>query len=465
MDRDITHPKRPPRAFRSRPDLLPPAMFITTPAVATAPGHIFLGAKVPDGQNGAMILDEKGELVWFDPLPLDIASIDDVRVQQYQGQPVLTWWQGTGPRGYGLGHYVIRNTSYHQIATIRAGNGHTGGDLHEFLITPQGTALVSIYSPVRWDLTSAGGPNIGTAIDGIVQEIDIPTGLVLFEWHSLEHVGVEESYGEVPRTPADPFDYFHLNSIDAFDDDALLVSGRHTWGIYKIDRRTGDVIWRLNGKRSDFKMGPGSQVSYQHDARMHDNGELSIFDNHASKRGEADHSRGVVLKLDTGAMTATLAREYIHPTHILSVSQGNLQLLPNGNAFIGWGSAPVLSEFSPEGDLVFNERFPIGAMSYRAYRAHWTGHPDDRPAIAAIAEETTKATVYVSWNGATAVAAWQILAGPDPDHLSPIHSLPKTGFESSITVHTTERHIAARALDATGIVLGTSATVHVQAAD
>ncbi len=456
-------PNQPPRTFRSRPDLLPPAMSVTMPISRAGRGHLFLGAKVPGGQNGALILDEQGELVWFHPLEHDIASLDDVRVQQYQGKPVLTWWEGTGPVGYGLGHYVIRDTSYRPIATIHPGNGYGGGDLHEFLLTPYGTALIPIYSSVRWDLTAAGGPNIGTAIDGIVQEIDIATGLVLFEWHSLDHIAVEESHGKPSSNPAEAFDYLHLNSIDALDDGSLLISGRHTWSIYKIDRHTGEVVWRLNGKRSDFAMGPGASVAYQHDARMHAGDLISIFDNHASQRGHADHSRGVVLKLDMKAMTANLEREYIHSTGILSVSQGNLQLLPNGNAFVGWGSAPVLSEFDADGNLIFNERFPESVMSYRAYRLPWTGYPDEKPAIAISAEEPDLLTIYASWNGATEIASWQILAGPYHDRLTPLTSAPKTGFETAMTVRTNALYIAARALNAKGTVLGTSTAVSVDA--
>jgi len=172
-------------------------------------------------------------------------------------------------------------------------------------------------------------------------------------------------------------------------------------------------------------------------------------------------SRGIVLQLDTDAMTATLVREIVHPTNILSVSQANFQLLPNGNYFVGWGSAPVFSEFDANGELVFNGRFPSGITSYRAYRFPWVGQPQDAPAIAAEAGEGNEVNVYASWNGATEVATWRVVAGSDPGNLQEVASAPRIGFETTITVQTAEPYIAAQAEDGSGKVLGISEAVEV----
>jgi hypothetical protein len=406
-----------------------------------------------------MILDNSGEPVWFLPLGGKVIQANDFRVQHYKGQPVLTSFEGVLGAGHGFGHFVIRDNAYQLIATVRVGNGFAGGDLHDFTISPDDTALVCIYNRVRWGMTSVGGEEEDIAMDGIVQEIDIPTGRVVFEWHSLDHVGLDESNVPVPPGENETFDYFHLNSIEVDDDGNLILSARNTWAAYKIDRRSGEVIWRLSGKQSSFAMGEDADFAYQHDARVHPNGQLSIFDNVTSSQSSGIPSRGIVLKLDTEAMTATLVSEFAHPTRITSTSQGNHQLLPNGNSFIGWGSAPVFSEFDSNGKLVFNGRFPKGVTSYRAYRFPWVGQPTEGPAIAAEAGSGNEISVFASWNGATEVATWRVLAGPDPDQLRDVDTAQRSGFETKITVQTDEPYIAAQAEDSTGRVLGISSAI------
>lgn len=445
-----------PLTFRSRPDLMPPPISVTTAAGGTAAGYVFAAVKSGDRQSGPMIVDDRGELVWFDPLPGDVEIASDIRVQRYRGQPVLTWWQGVSQRGHGLGHFVMRDSSYQEIAKFQVANGYPGGDQHEFLLTPQGTALVIIYNPVRWDLSPVGGLPNGVALDSVVQEIDIETGRVLFEWHSLDHIDIDETHRQPPDNPQVPLDYVHVNSIDVDHDGHFIVSARNTSAIYKIDRRTSDVLWRLNGKRSSFTMGAGTPFAYQHDARVQPNGELSLFDNAAESADIGVPSRGMVLDLDTDEMTATLLREYIHPTEIVSVSQGNMQTLPNGNVFIGWGSAPVFSEFDSNGLLRFNGRFPINVISYRAYRFPWIGLPNDAPALVIEPGAADSVTIYVSWNGATEVDTWQVLAGADPDRLAPVGAAPREGFETAVVVQASEPFLAVMARDAAGHVLGIS---------
>src|SRR5918994_1318940 len=212
--------------FRSRPDLSPAAVDVTTRAREdTAPGYVFVALKEGAGEHGPMIIDDQGQLVWFGKY----RSARDFKMQYYQGRPVLTWWEGKVTAGHGVGEYVIFDRSYREIARVRAGNGYRG-DLHEFLITPEDGAV--------WD--------------GIAQEVDIKTGKVLFEWHSLEHVGIDESYVEVPDDPDHLYDYFHINSIDLEPDGNLLLCARNTWTVYKVERNSCEVVWRLGGKKSDF---------------------------------------------------------------------------------------------------------------------------------------------------------------------------------------------------------------------
>ena len=452
-------------AFRSRPDLSPPGVGVLTPARDTAPGYVFIAPKkAPSqkgpGQNGPMIVDNNGHLVWFRPMQSNDKRAMDCKVQRYRGQSVLTFYEGVGTT-FGRGEYVILDSSYRELRRVRAGNGYEG-DHHEFLITPQDTALITIYSPVSWDLSSIGGPEDGVVLDGIAQEVDIETGEVLLEWHSLDHVSPEASYRSLSENPGAPYDYFHINSIDIDPDDNLIVSSRTTFAVYKIDRKTGEVLWRLGGKKSDFEMGEGTWMRYQHDARRQPDGTITVFDNGGVQKD--DKSYGLVLDPDEDEMTVTLAREYANPRGRVAAVMGNVQVLPDGHAFIGWGSDPIFSEFDRDGELLFNAVFPPKVNTYRAFRFPWTGKPGDDPAIAVEpgpGEE--EVTVYASWNGATEVATWQVLAGPGPDRLKPAASAPRDGFETSISVRGAGPYVAVRARDGSGRVLGASKAVGAEA--
>jgi hypothetical protein len=451
--------------FRSRPDLSPPAIEVTKEASGTAPGYIFVAPKEGTGQNGPMILDDRGQLVWFRSLQSRGLRAMDFKVQLFRGETVLTWWEGVRRGGYGLGEYVIADSSYRELRRVRAGNGYTG-DHHEFLITPNDTALLTIFNPVPADLSSVGGPKDGVVLEGVAQEIAIETGEVLFEWHSLDHVGLEESYRKPPKASRWPFgyfrskvfDYFHINSIDVDHDNNLLICSRWTFTVYKVDRKSGEIIWRLGGKNSDFGMAPGTRTRYQHDARRQPDGTITIFDNGGRYTDKESH--GLVLKLDEDKMTATLERSYAHPDKWRAASQGNMQLLLHDNVFMGWGSESVFSEFDSDGELIFDASFPPRVESYRAFRFPWSGHPSDPPAAVAERASKDEVKIYASWNGATEMAAWQALAGPDPERLKPVGSaVPREGFETAITVRTAEPHVAVQAKHRSGEVLGTTEPV------
>src|SRR5215217_134807 len=438
-------------AFRSRPDLGPAAAEVTTRARDTAPGYVFVAIKEGAGENGPMILDDNGQIVWFGKHP----RARDFKMQYYRGRPVLTWWEGVVVQGHGEGEYVIFDDSYREVRRVRAGNGYTG-DLHEFLITPENTALLVAYAPRRTDLSSVGGPEDGPVWEGIVQEVDIETEEVIFEWRSLDHVGIEESYARFPPdNPGFRYDYFHINAIDVDHDNNLLICARNTWAVYKIDRKTGDVLWRLGGKKSDFEMGQRTRTAFQHDARRQKDGTITIFDNGAHPNF-LDQSRVIVLDIDEEEMKATLVREYASPEKILATSQGNAQFLPDGNVFVGWGSAPFVSEFSREGELLFEARFPPGCESYKAFRFLWEGHPTDVPAVAVERRPEGKVAIYVSWNGATEVESWEAVSGPSPGPLAPLVSVPREGFETAMLAQTYGPYVAVRAKDRSGEILGTS---------
>jgi hypothetical protein len=438
--------------YASAPTLTPPALAIATLKPGVAPGLVFLAPKSGRGQDGPMIVDDAGRLVWFQPLT-DGELAADFRVQSYRGQPVLTWWHGKQLMGQGTGADVIYDSSYRKLADVRAGNGYAA-DLHEFLITPQNTALIPIYAPVRRDLRSVGGPRNGVAVDNIVQEVDIASGLVLFEWHSLGTIGLAESKTPAPKVQGVPWDYFHLNSIALDAAGNIVISARNAWGVYKLGRRTGALLWRLGGTRSDFKLGAGVGFAWQHDAVPQPDGSLSIYDNGAAPAVHK-HSRAISVVLS--GRTATLRSAIAHPKGILSATQGDAQRLTNGDTFVGFGSQRYFSEFGPHGELLFDGHLAKGNDSYRAYRFPWTGTPAAPPRIAAV-NQGGRTTARASWNGATGVARWELLGGPSQGAMTVLASAPSAGFETAITVPA-QAFVAMRALDAAGNRLASSAAI------
>jgi hypothetical protein len=447
------HPPLAPR-WVTRPDLQIPGLTVLRREPGASSEPIFMAPyNAPDAQAGAVIVDAAGEPLWENPVADRVTT--NFKVQRYRGEPVLVWWEGEIELGHGVGEYVIADSSYRPIRRIQAGNGRRG-DLHEFVITPRDTALLTSYEVTRANLRSVGGSPNGTIQDALFQEIDLHSGEVLMEWHSLDHVGLRESYATV--TP--DWDYFHINSVDFDHDGDLLVSSRSTHTVYKV-ARDGEIVWRLGGGRSDFAMGQGASFAWQHHARRLPDGTLSVFDNGATPAVEP-LSRGLVLALDETAMQAELVHQYKR-RGVLSGSQGSVQELASGNVFIGWGEVPRVSEFSRDGRLLFDALLAAKHESYRAFRMPWTGTPASSPSIAVGAPGRSRPTVYASWNGATEVRAWRLLGGSSPGMQHHVRTVPAAGFETALAAGGASAHVAVEALDAAGRALGRSGTVPVPA--
>jgi Arylsulfotransferase (ASST) len=438
------------RRFRSRPDLAPPFLEVTTREASLAPGLIFLTPANGADRDGPTILDDAGELVWMRPDTAGNAT--GLRVATYRGSPVLTWWEGANNAGIGTGEHVIMDASYREVARVRGGNGRTA-DLHELLLTDRDTALLLADAGVDPIPVPDQIPPRPRVMDCAIQEVDLGSGRVLFEWHAVDHLDVAESVVPAPTAADQLYDYVHANSIDVDTDGNLLLSARNTSAIYKIDRLTGRILWRLGGRRSDFAMGPGATFALQHDARRQPDGTLSIFDD-----GEAPGtSRAIALRLDETAMTATLERELRQPQGLLATSQGNMQVLPDGHTFVGWGSLPRFSEFDTDGRLLYDATFSA-TQSYRDLRFPWVGRPSELPDVAVDTHDGTMA-VFASWNGATEVATWEIMAGRSAAALHRVAAVPRAGFETQVSLPLDGPLVAVRARDAAGVILGTSQTV------
>jgi hypothetical protein len=460
----IGHPASTPKpagktselfAFHSQPSLHAPIVTVASASPSQSPGDLFMAPYSGPGQDGPMIVDSSGNLVWFDPLPPGTEATN-LQVQQYEGKPVLTWWQGyIPPQGFGQGEEVIANTSYRQLMKFRAGNGLLA-DLHNFDITPHNTALLTVFDPIRCNLSSVGGPSNAAVTDSLFQEIDLKTHLVRREWHPLDHIALSQSYASPTGSSSEwPFDYFHLNSIAVRHDGSLLISARNTSALYELSPSTGQVIAQIGGKHGSEKLGSGAATAYQHDAEELPDGDFSVFDNGAVPKVHPQ-SRGLILSVDPATKTDTVVDQYVHSGPLSAASQGNVQNLENGNMFIGWGAEPYFSEYTATGALVFDAHLPAKTESYRTYRFPWSATPTGSPSIAAAAGAHATTNVYASWNGATDIAGWNVLAGPSSAQLATVASAARAGFETSISVAGKPAYVLVQALDAAGNVLGSS---------
>jgi hypothetical protein len=444
--------------YASAPSLTPSTVTLTTPARPGAtPGDLFLAPYQGEGSPGPMISEQDGALVWFHPLPAG-ESATNFQVQQWEGKPVLTWWQGRILKvGFGQGEDVLYNSSYQRLGSIRAGNGYLA-DLHVIRLTPQGTAWIDMFDPIHMNLRPFGGATDGVLTDSVIQEIDVKTGLVMWEWHSLGHITLRESHN-TPTDTSYPWDYIHVNSIDPGDSNDVLISARNSWALYDVSIKTGAFNWQIGGARSSFRQGAGAKTYWQHDAEWQPGGIISVFDN-GSTPPEEKQSRGVLLKPDFATKTVALVKAYVNPTKtLLAPAQGSMLSLPEGNWLMGYGNLPNFTEYNAAGEVLLDGTLGPNVQDFRTYLSPWSGHPTSPPAIVA-KRDGASVTVLTSWNGATEVASWEVLAGASPSSLTALTTVPRSGFQTQATVTTSAAYVETRALGANGAVLGSSAPYH-----
>ena len=443
--------------YLSAPSLTPSTVRVTTLARPGAtPGDFFLTPHAGASTAGPMIVDQAGNLIWFHPLAADVDATN-LQPQRFDGKTVLTWWQGRIIKlGFGEGEDEIYSTSYQPIARVLAGNGYRA-DLHQFMLTPSGTAWIDAYDPVEKNLSSVGGSKDGVVTDGIIQEIDVKTGLVMWEWHALGHLPLADSYA-VRGRGSHPWDYAHLNAVDPGPPGQLLMSSRNTWTVFDVDLHTGTLIWRLGGKHPTFKPGPGTVFRFQHDATWQPGGLISVFDNGYSVDGDTQ-SRGLLLDPSLRTHTVRLVKQFANPHEkLLTQSQGDLLNLHDGDWLMGYGGLPNFTEYDSAGHVLFDATLGENVESYRTYLAPWHGRPTTLPQLAGQVGASGLVTVEASWNGATAVASWRVLAGPSRGALSPVATVRRDGFETTATI-AAANFVAVQALGASGRTLASSATI------
>jgi EmrB/QacA subfamily drug resistance transporter len=459
-------------SFVSAPGLHPPVVRHT--ARRTAPGALRAGGSLiltanfynlsyPPivGQSGPLILDSALQPVWFQPVPEKVVA-SNLAMQSYQGRPVLSWWQGlvTNTGQTLSGEDVVVDRHYRPIARLHGAAGWTL-TLHEFLIDGQ-HAWVTANKNLALDLSKYGGAYNGALIDSAVQEYNLRTGKLLRSWDALRHIPLRDSYATLP-TNGFPWDAYHVNSIQLLGGGRLLVSMRNTWAAYLVNAG-GRIEWTLGGKRSDFRFGPGAAFQWQHDVVLQSPSSVSMYDDHCCQITSGGKnvpatgdSRALVLRIDQRRRTAALAAQYVRERGFAADYMGDAQPLPQGGVFVGWGSEPYFSEYGRNGQLLLDAELPWPDVTYRATLAPWIGLPLTRPAGAA--RRTHGATtVYASWNGATELASWRVLAAPPGGRLTAVRTAAKSGFETAIPLPPTARYTSfqIQALDARGHVIGIS---------
>jgi hypothetical protein len=457
--------------FVSAPGLHPPKLEVLVRRAGLARGDFLVTGDtglITSGKHrtqvGPLILDSHARPVWF--LPRDRVAFG-LEQQRYEGRPVLVWVEGAlesgprggAPRGAKSGQFVVYNEDYRRIATIQS-RVPWMTDLHDASIVGPNIWITVSRVVSHQHLSPYGGPHDGTVLDVGLQEFNVSTGRLIRTWDALNPGGTPNVPLSASKERTSPgWDAYHLNSVQALANGDLLVSMRNTWAVYLIDPITDRTLWTLGGKRSTFKLPPDARFAWQHDARLvgpRQGGqgadvELTLFDDNSS-RGPA---KGMILRLNTVTRRATLVHAYPHHPPYTAQVLGSMQLLPNGNALVDWGAPdPYFTEFSSSGKQLLNVVWPLREQSYRTlFTNSWVGTPYYPPSGAVRGK-----TIYASWNGATRVSSWEVMAGPSISNLRVVASHARTGFETAITLSQTHRVYQIRALTATGKLLRASRT-------
>ncbi len=463
-------------SFVSAPKLRPPIVRRTDRPVAAnepAPGYIFtanfyaLSEPPMIGQSGPLILDRRLQPVWFQPVPESVVA-SNLSLQTYGGKPALAWWQGvvTKTGQTESGEDVVVDQHYRQVARLKGADGWTL-TLHELLIEGE-HAWVTANKNLAVDLSRYGGAYNGAMIDSAVQEYNLRTGRLLRSWDARSHIPLSDSYATLP-TNGFPWDAYHVNSIQLVGNKSFLVSMRNTWAAYLVNIDSGRIEWTLGGRHTSFELGPGAAFQWQHDVELRPGSTVTMYDDHCCQLTSGGTnvkatgpSRGLALKLDRQTRTASLAAQYVRESSFASDYMGDAQLQPNGNVFVGWGSEPYFSEYSRSGKLLFDAEFPWPDLTYRATLERWVGLPLYAP-VGAASRTAGKTTVYASWNGATQVVSWRVLAAAGAGRLTAVTSAPKSGFETAISAPSGYTSFELQALAANGRVIGASRPFALQA--
>ncbi|TIA19652.1 hypothetical protein D6C80_02830 [Aureobasidium pullulans] len=466
----------PRQRFFSDPEVIAPVPnIIVPPQQGISPEKLITWA--PHGDqvpiHGPQLLDAETLSVVYQAPAFDEDNFG-ISVQSCNGSDYLVWWSGTNIDGRAAGHFYMLNSTYHSVFNISS----------------------VVYEPKPFELEDFGLQDNSWLLDSYIQEVDLATNELVFQWRASDHIDLHDSLW-LPQIAGEnaewqglrkqnAWDFFHINSVEKDWKGNFLISARHTNAIYYIDGVDGSVLWTLGGKQNQFEDlndGYATDFSWQHHVRWVDEEltTISVFDDRNCRKSTDPISRGALITLDFDAMTASLKHNYRAPSHIESFRKGSMQVLPSSNVLLGFGNQPAFTEYAPNGTILSNVLMgPVmagydreTADNYRSLKVNWTGTPHWSPKIAAgptlvnatdlmdAADgnvrdwvEARNDTVYMSWNGATEMKGWMVFAAAHPLELDIMASLfatvNKTGFETGVLVGRGEnstRFLRAVALD------------------
>ncbi|HTY35715.1 MAG TPA: aryl-sulfate sulfotransferase [Bacteroidota bacterium] len=364
----------PPRTAKTAADSLPSSfpvrtvkssvgassepIFLATFKIAEASDHLNFVSLVPSQQQYLMILDNTGTPMYYKKMR---SMSTDFKLQ---ANGYLTYFDNDA------GAYYELDSAYAVIDSFRCANGYTT-DLHELQLLADGHQLMLAHDPETVDMSVVvpGGYRMATVIGAVIQEFD-KNKHVIFQWRSFDHFKVTDATQE--DLTAQTIDYVHPNTIEVDTDGNLLLSSRHMDEITKINRKTGDIIWRWGGKNNQFKyVGDSVGFSHQHTIRRTSAGTLTMLDN--GNYRTPSYSSVVEYTMDETAKTVKLVQQYRHTPDVFAIAMGSVERLPNGNTLVGWGtSSPAVTEIRPDGSIAFELQLPDSIVSYRAFRRAWS---------------------------------------------------------------------------------------------
>lgn len=473
--------------FVSAPGLHPAKLQVLTHKSGLAPGD-FLVANLPNeavhgpmtGEGGPMILDNNVKPVWVYGVGTRVAAAN-LQQETYEpcgdkscAKPVLVWWEGL-VNSHGVttqGKVLVDDQHYSRVATVSA-RAPWVISLHDASIDGSSMWVTAYRTVQNQNLAPYGGARKAPVLDVALQEYNLKTGKLVQSWDALNpghtaHLPLSASEQSPPTAKqskaGEAWDAYHLNSVQALPDGNILVSMRNTWGVYLINPVTGKILWTLGGRHSTLKLSSKARFAWQHDAQLTNPGstgigtneQLTLFDDNCCKilssggfAAPNGPSRALVLRLNTVTKTASLVHSFTHQPTLHTAFLGSAQLVKGGNAVVGWGSLPYFSEYTGSGKQILDVKWPGKDESYRAlFTNTWVGTPNYAPSA-----KVNNGTVYVSWNGATEVAKWRVLAGTSSSHLKVVATDARAGFETAVKLSKSYKAYEVEALDSKGAVL------------
>jgi hypothetical protein len=265
--------------------------------------------------------------------------------------------------------FFVADTNFSIVDTITAPYGYLT-DGHELRQTSEGNHIFIAVDQVMMDMSTVvtNGYNLAMIIVPIVLEYDSDKNLI-FEWRAIDHFKVTDATYEDMLAPT--IDSCHMNAIEFDADSNLIVSSRHMDEITKINRETGDIIWRWGGKNNEFTLADDTMFfSHQHAIRRTPEGTYTMMDNGNFHTAPYLFSRAVEYQLDTINKISTKIWEFRHTPDVVSGAMGFVQRLQNNGTLIGWGECDSLSvtEVDANNHTLFEMWMPGQNYSYRAFK-------------------------------------------------------------------------------------------------